>query len=568
MTTRRLVLVLAASLLVWGIVVLQGGGFVLDTRWGTISSRAAIRPLVGAGLVLLLYVSRWRRHWRTDLGPLARVPPAPVVAWAAIAFALTVGLGWGTSIAGGPDASGYVSFADMLARGRLTMPAPEWAIDAPWDNAALTASPVGYRPTSETSILAPTYSPGFPLIMALFQIVGGPETVFYVVPILGAIAVWATWRIGWLLGGAWTGAAAATLVATSGTFAMMIVTPLSDVPAAACWSVAILAALHGRPWASGLATALAILVRPNIVPLAFFPFALLWLHDGARRIGRVSAYALAVVPGAAAIAALNWYYHASPLRSGYGTLGELYSSSRIVLNLERYRSWFFQSQTALPLAGLAAPAFALRGRERMRVLLVTTLLPLALLALYLPYFVFQAYEWSYLRFLLPAYPSLMIGFAMVLAGAARRIPNAIVGRAVPTIVVAAVALYCWEFARANGVLAFKDSDNRYARVVDHVRTLPPRSIVVSLAHSGTIHLYARRDVLRFEALPTYEMDKAIFTLLERGYNLYLAGDEFEIDMFRERIAGTRTAALLAKAPHVDLGGSAVYTLSARGSGKT
>jgi 4-amino-4-deoxy-L-arabinose transferase-like glycosyltransferase len=79
---------------------------------------------------------------------------------------------------------------------------------------------------------------------------------------------------GWLgtrLNHAATGVAAAALLATSPAFLLQLTQPVSDVPAAAWWTASLalvispgsLAAL-----AAGLAAAMAVLTRPNLVPLA------------------------------------------------------------------------------------------------------------------------------------------------------------------------------------------------------------------------------------------------------------------------------------------------------------
>ena len=562
MNRRRALLLLAALALAWGVLVAVTGGVVVEMPWGRLSSRAAIRPLLIGGLLLLFYGVHLRGHWRSDVGALADVPVPYVILGTALVVTLAVGFGWGTRVAGGPDASGYVSQASMFVRGELTTSTPEWARDAPWNDAALTAAPIGYRPTQQTHILAPTYSPGLPLIMAMFQMIGGADAVFYVVPVLGAVMVWATWLIGKALDGVWAGAIASALVAMSPAFLMMLVQPMSDVPAAAFWTLAIAASMRGRPVAAGAATAVAILIRPNVVPLASIP-ALLLMWERRGRLTRLAAFATAVLPAAAAIGLLNAYYHGSPLRSGYGTLNDLYSVDNVAVNLQRYGTWFVDSQTPLPLIGLMAPAFArTAARGRLRVALVTSAFPAVVFALYLPYLAFHAWEWSYLRFLLPGYPALMVGFAIVVLASCRRLREPLIAAVTATLLAGAVGVHGWEFARTNNVFAFKAADERYARAVEFVKRLPPRSILISLAHSGPLRFYTGRDVLRFEALASQDVDKAMAHLQARGYGLYLVVDDFEVDMFRSRVAGTRTAMLLDAAPRVDLGGSFVYTLSA------
>ncbi len=564
---RRVLLLLAAGLVAWGVAVLVAGGFVVETRLGRISSRAAIRPLLAGALLLLFYVTRWREHGRTDVGPLARIPLPAAIAAAATSVALVVAFGWGPRIAGGPDASGYVSQAAMFAQGELTLRAPEWTREAGWNAAVLSGAPVGYRPAEQPFRLAPIYSPGLPLLMALFQIVLGPGAVLWVVPLLAGVTVWASYRLGHLLHGPWTGAIAAVLVVSSPTFLVMSVQAMSDVPVTAFWTLALVAALRAHALGAGLATGLALLTRPNLVPLVAIPAALL-LVSPRPNVRRAAMFTLGVVPAAVIVAMLNWHYHGSPLRSGYGSFEYLYSAGRVMPNLRQYTRWFFDSQTALPLVGLlaAVPTRVAPGFRAQR-LLVCAGFPLAVLGLYLPYFVFQPDEWGYLRFLLPGYPSLMVGFGVVVATIAQRLPRRAAGEIAAALLTASVIVHGWQYATRTSVFRFQETDGRYLRAVAHARELPETSVLISLAHSGTLRHYTGRDVLRFEVVAPEDMDAAVTYLEARGHQLHLIGDGFEIDMFRERFAGTRTASRLVAARRRDLGGSVAYSLSATSSGR-
>ena len=67
--------------------------------------------------------------------------------------------------------------------------------------------------------------------------------------------------------------------------------------------------------------------------------------------------------------------------------------------------------------------------------------------------------------------------------------------------------------------------------------------------------------MRFDALDGSDIDNAISALEARGRPVYLVGDPFEIEMFRNRFAGTRAVARLAAAPPTDLQGTLVYALT-------
>src|SRR5262249_23142504 len=94
---------------------------------------------------------------------------------------------------------------------------------------------------------------------------------YFAVPLLGAVAVLATYYVGARLHSRYAGLAAAVLVATSPILLFQIVQPMSDVPATAWWALAMVFALlpvPNAPPAAGGAAGLAILTRPNLLPLA------------------------------------------------------------------------------------------------------------------------------------------------------------------------------------------------------------------------------------------------------------------------------------------------------------
>ena len=99
---------------------------------------------------------------------------------------------------------------------------------------------------------------------------GGIGAAALVVPLFGALLIWGTFLAGSRFG-ARVGVASAGLAACSPVFLYQLVQPMSDVPAAACWMLAVAAVTGTRRNGSalgGLAAATAILIRPNLVPLA------------------------------------------------------------------------------------------------------------------------------------------------------------------------------------------------------------------------------------------------------------------------------------------------------------
>ena len=535
---RRAILLLAAIAFCSALTVAFTGGFVINAFGLRASSHDVLRPLIAGVALAVIYIAMARQHWRTDVHLLTHINPPTFMAALCASAALIVGIQWGTFLGAGPDSSGYVSEADLWAHGRFTIPAPVWANEARWTHAVWSSGPVGYRPTQRPLDFAPVYSPGYPLMMAAFQKVGGRDAVFYVLPLLGALVVWASYLLGRYLSNAWGGAIAALLMVCSPTFLWYLLRPMSDVPVTACWAMALVFALSaGSRGAvlSGIATAAAILVRPNMAPLAAMLMLLLAM-TGHARIRRLLVFGVAAAPGALVIAALNWYWYGSPLTSGYGGLDDLYSATFIWPNLQHYWEWSIDSHTPLILLAFASP-FVLRPprEEKYRVLVLTVVYPIAVLGMYVSYMVFDS--WWYLRFVLPAFPVLFASLGAILVESVRQSQRRTTAILLVAALTGSMAFQEWKYAQQRG--GFR-SEDRFARAVDFANSLPQNTVLVSLGHSGTLHFYTGRDVLRFDLLLGSELDGALAYLHRLGHPVYFIGDPFEATEFQRQFSSQHT----------------------------
>jgi hypothetical protein len=582
MWRRRALLCFAASAAIWGLAVIAGGGLALATPFGLLTSRNPSRPAIVAGLLALWYYARWRHHWHEDAGRLARLDWPPIIAASAAAGALALGIGWGSALAAGPDASGYVSQAELWVTGELTRSAPEWSRDAPWADATFTASPVGYRPGWQPHTIVPWYSPGLPLVMALVQRAGVRAAVFYVVPLFGGLTVWLTYLLGRWLAGPWSGAAASVLLLCSPAFLVMHTSAMSDVPVTAWWTLALYAALPMRRVASspapsslaassaaavacGLATTLAILTRPNTAPLAGVVFALV-LIEPTVRVRRAGIWTALTAVSVAVIAVLNWQWYGSPTQSAYGSLADIYALDRVWPNAVAYAGWLLESQTPLVLLALVAPWVLCRrallsspSPSLLPLLLLTVAFPVVVVALYVPYLVFP--DWWTLRFLLPAYPPMLAGIAAALVVMVRVHRARTVATATMAVLVVACAYHGLRYR--DGPFVVAAADDRYARVLAYTNRLPEPAVFVSLNHSGTIAFYTGRDVLRWEALAPALLDTAVEYLGTKGLRVYLVADDVEQEPFLRFFATSRRAQALRDAIPARLGGVSLYALDGR-----
>src|SRR5437016_34902 len=335
------------------------------------------------------------------------------IALALLAFAH--GVRFGAFTAGGADSYGYVSQADLWLKGTLIIPQPLHD-EFSWRWANWTLAPLGYRPGEVGGTMVPIYSPGLPLLMAAFKAVGGETALFLVVPLLGALAVWLTYRLGLKFGDCYVAALASVALLVSPIFLSRLVWAMSDVPAMAWWLTAVVLAAEpstARTALAGTAAAAAILTRPNLFPLALLVGGLILMRSASARTGasRVAVFALAMLPGPIAVAVINNHLYGSPLASGYGTVDTIYAGRYFVTNLVQYPTWLVKSQTPFILLAFAAP-FLLRRAGRLvvsRLSLFAVIFFAGVLLLYLWYTPYDDSE--FLRFLLTAYPVLLAAAA-------------------------------------------------------------------------------------------------------------------------------------------------------------
>jgi hypothetical protein len=492
-----------------------------------------------------------------------RARATAVIAAALALCALFAGLRWGALVAGGSDSFGYVSQASLWRHGDLLVREPI-IHDSPWPVATWTWSPLGYRPSpKERDAVVPIYAPGLPILMALFQAVGGFCGAFVITPLAGALTIWCTYLLGRrTLGSPSVALGGALLIATSPVFLFQLMNAMSDVPVTAACMAALVLVVAGQSLAGGLVTAVAIAIRPNLAPLAIVPF--LWIacrdrHAGSRVMWRsLSAYALGVTPVVVGVAALYHRLYESAWTSGYGPLSGLYALRYFPTNVRQFTAWTAEAET--PIVALSLMYFILPGwfgasRAPHPRLLLGGMVALVVLG-YLFYQPFDA--WWYLRFLLPAWPIVMLLTAAAIDALARRwLTRAHAMAAV--IVVAGLAAHGLYFARAQSAFDLAAGERRYALVGNYVaRFTEPGAVMLSMQHSGSLRLYGNRLTLRYDILDPAWLDRALDHLQATGHRPYLVLDEWEVKKFVERFGGTSRIGALDWPPLATFGTTGIY----------
>ena len=528
-----------ATVSVW--IFITGGARVSVFGIG-VRATDPYRPLVIAvAAIALQIVLGGAASVRSDILSFGRAFTPRTITMALIVVTLLVGVLKGSRVGGGADSYGYLSQADLWLKGNLIIAQPD-AAKVPWPDGRATFAPLGYRPSPSGDAIVPLYPAGFPLLLASFKFVGGQCAVGWAIPIAASILIAVTFAVGRRTVSDQVGAAAAWLMATSPVFLYSLMSPMSDVPAAALWGLAAWGCLTGSRTGAllgGVAAALAVLVRPNLVHVGALMAMWIAIRDvrlGARweRFARLVLFAFPVGVGSLVVAAINNHLYGSPTSSGYGRLSGLFSVSFFAQNVINYTRSIVATQTPLAIVGLLAVCVPLsrvwKSRAEIRDGRLLALMSIAVITTYLFYSNYDA--WWFLRFLLPMWAALCVGTAYVITGRSGQSFSSI-----GIAVLVCLGAYGVWYARDAGAFEVGRNEQRYVHIAQLVRdSTEPNSVIITLQHSGSLRYYGERTTLRYEVLPEGWLDRTIAWLHANGLHPYILLDTPEHDPFRKRFS--------------------------------
>jgi hypothetical protein len=537
---------LGASLLAsaLGLIAAWTGGFRVYVLGVGLSARGPHRAfLVAAALAaaaLTIHASARSRL----LGWLGRTAWGfHVAAGTTAILVLALGLVHGTKAPVGADGYGYVSQADLWLAGDLRIHQP-LVHQVPWPAAAWTFTPLGYRPAPDGTIV-PAYAPGIPLLMAVLKRTFGQGAEYWLHPLCGALLILWIYLLGIRLSGHAVGLVAAVWTAASPLVLFLTLGLLGDLPAAVFWTGSLVLSL--RPGTSsalgaGLAAALAIVIRPNLVPLAIIPPLLIFARtSGPAALRNAGLFAAGATPGVLFIAWLFADLYGSPFTSGYGDNSYLFSAPHVPVNLRQFLLWTWQSHGPLPFLFAAAAVMTGGGIER-RTRIALTAFVILVFACYAAYLPFE--EWWYLRFLLPALPIAFLLSTDAMWRLSGRTSDAARFAVRAGFLLGSVGFSLHQTGERR-VLESARTAARYEAAGHHVRDhLPGNAVLYAMEHSGSIRYYSGRTTLRYDMLEPGWLDRSVDHLAALGYPAYLAVEVHEAHRFRERFAGQRAVRAL------------------------
>jgi hypothetical protein len=223
----------------------------------------------------------------------------------------------------------------------------------------------------------------------------------------------------------------------------------------------------------------------------------------------------------ALIAAIHATLYGSPLRSGYGSLTDVFALRHLLAAIEVYPARAFLSHSAFLGLAFLAPLLLPSSEQRGHARSVSVFLLLMAAVLFLCY---AFYDWWCLRFLVGSIVLLLVLAAVALIRLIERFPPS--ARA-PLVVLTGCIVVGLLLQRAAtlGVFGLKATERRYVATADWVNEhLPQHAALVSMQHSGSLRYYTGRLILRWDLLPRRKLDGALLFLSEHGHPPYVVLD--------------------------------------------
>jgi hypothetical protein len=532
-------IVLAQQTYTLGLLVLAAPQLlsVLEVSGARLASRAVVVGrhvrVVGAELAR---VARRAAVKGTAAGARAwpRVPWLKIVCAVALAAFVTVIWTHVGAYGGGADQSGYLNGARMLARGDVSVPIRPVSIPSREALPTEAYLPLGFVPRGSDA-LVPAYPIGLPLtIVALSPLMSIDAAAHQAMALSALAGVLLTAFLARACGlSYWGGLLAALMLATSPLYLMMSLNLMSDTPALVWVTAAVLLAWQSRNrpiWTAlaGVACAMAVLTRPanilTIAPMAIClglsPRRWLWLGLGG-------------LPGAVLLMWFNLAAYGAALTTGYRGHGALFTVANVEASVRNYIEWLPVVLTPIGVLALGLPTLLRRAPRNTAMLVSWIVVFVVFYAFY-----FHTHEaWWYLRFLMPAFPpmivgSLLVGRAIVTrARRALRVPASVPIRLLAGGLLAGfVVAHNASWGRHFDVLNAGQGEHSYVEAAQWARAhLPSDAAILAMQVSGAFFYYTDFPVLRYDYLDRDAIRTVQAAAVAAHQPLYAVLFPFEID---------------------------------------
>jgi len=402
---------------------------------------------------------------------------------------------------GACDWYAYYSHGQLLKSGQLHM---KTELD-PKEFTAII--PIGYYVRDGEVI--PHFPPGYPLLLAIFGLVG---LEYFVNPLLGVLFTLLMYLILIKLTDKWIAAAFALLWALSPIAFWGSTQVMSDLSAGFFILLVFYFYTKGKTIPAGLIFGLSLLIRPsNIV----FGLALLPLLIKERQFLKFTLYS-AITTSISAV--YNWYMHGLPWKYGFYSAADIFSPAGFLEKYLVYSREMISQYTPIFLL-LALVALWKRRKDTMIYFFAAWFF---VFFLFYCFVIFGGEAWWSTRFLLPGIPALFFLAAMGLKDSleiiAKKWPRLTTQEKFkPAFLMVFCLLMSVYFFFILGKDKFQLNTNKgkiFYDVALKVKSLvPANSLIGSLDMSGALRLYANLE--SFNLMDTKGSSKIFRKMLKK-----------------------------------------------------
>ncbi len=432
--------------------------------------------------------------------------------------------------AGPNDSGGYLNSAKLMVNGELTA-APRTIFGADDDLDITAYLPITFHANGHRMV--PEYPVGWPLEVALFgKIIGlarGIPTLILLQLLLGVLVTQRFARtFGLPTGWAWL---AAGIVGLSPVYLFEGLQPVSDVPALLWVTTAVYWAWLGREHTryavlAGLATALAVMIRPSNLLCVLPAFLCL-----AGRWRAMIAWMLAGAPGAVLLAWYQRRLYGNWHTTGYGDVHTSFAFEFVRPTLQSYATWLPEMLTPLLVLGFAAPFLRTIS---LRVRLVLTSWVALFIVFYALYWCTWD-NWYNMRFVLPAFPPMIVLALLVAHRIAARAGLALFSAGPPlrtfiptALLVGATLGFLGVRTAQRNVVYWMHSNHKPTEVALWMRDHVPANAVVFAKHlTGSLYHYTDLTFVRLDYAPAHDSTALYERILRAGRPVYAATCHWE-----------------------------------------
>jgi hypothetical protein len=239
----------------------------------------------------------------------------------------------------------------------------------------------------------------------------------------------------------------------------------------------------------------------------------------------------ASLPLGIALMIVNRTLYGSALTTGYGSVVGMLHLSYATARLPHYAKWLAILETPLVFPGALLVAFDRQIARWQRALLLVWFA--AFIGFYIFYIAYDA--WWYTRFLLPAFPALLIATMLVLRNAMARWrwPAFL-----PALLVAVIAVVGLFFDREYGLRTLHEGENIYPYASRWAeKKLPPNALPVSMQLSGALYFYDGRFSARYDGLTPAKFEELKAYAGVAGLKWYAVVFDWEVPELEKNMPG-------------------------------